>query len=483
MEKIKGITFAPFSRENELYTKESRASFDYMTEHTGVNLIILVPPGIQDTAHSEKISYSDAVGFSDKELREMIRYAKRKGIKVALKPTVNCKDGNWRAFISFFEHEVVCEPKWKNWFKSYETFQVHYARIAQEEDCELFIAGCEMVMTEHREEEWRGVIHAIRQVYDGQVTYNTDKYQENHVTWWDCLDIISSSGYYPSGKWEQELDRIENIVTKYQKPFFFAEVGCMSRKDSQYEPNNWELTGEIRLEEQAEWFEEMFTACERRNWISGFGIWEWGPALPKREDAQKDTSYQICKKPAQEVVYNHFTKKERAPFETLTSEKVKVGRFTVVEDRVRVNNHEQPYDYLEIKGGVSIFAVKDGKIIVQQQYRYPIRSWQWELPGGFVDEGESCEEAAIRELKEETGYEAKKVYSLGAFYPSFGSTNEQIHLFAIECGEKGESEREPGELLSVTEMPVEKFKKLIASGQFMHGAGLAAWARYSLMIE
>lgn len=180
----------------------------------------------------------------------------------------------------------------------------------------------------------------------------------------------------------------------------------------------------------------------------------------------------------QDVICKYYKKEEKSPFETLTSERVKVGRFTVVEDRVRVNGHEQPYDYLEIKGGVSILAIKDDKIIVQQQYRYPIRSWQWELPGGFVDEGESYEEAAIRELKEETGYEAKSVQNLGAFYPSFGSTNEQIHLFAIECGELGESAREPGELLSVTLMPVDKFRKLIASGQFMHGAGLAAWARY-----
>lgn len=478
MEKIKGITFAPFKGKNELYTEESIASFDYMIEHTGANFVFLVPPGLQETSHSEHIAYGNAIDFSDEELRQLIRYVKQKGIKIALKPTVNCKDGNWRAFISFFERDVVCEPKWENWFASYTDFQVHYAQIAQEEDVDLFIAGCEMVMTEHREKEWREVIASVRQVYDGLVTYNTDKYQENNVTWWDCLDMISSSGYYPTGKWEEELNRIENVVKKYQKPFFFAEIGCMSRKDSQYEPNNWSLRGELRLEEQVEWFEEMFAACENRNWVSGYGIWEWAPTIPKDESASQDPTYQVCKKPVQDVICKYYKKEEKSPFETLTSERVKVGRFTVVEDRVRVNGHEQPYDYLEIKGGVSILAIKDDKIIVQQQYRYPIRSWQWELPGGFVDEGESYEEAAIRELKEETGYEAKSVQDLGAFYPSFGSTNEQIHLFAIECGELGESAREPGELLSVTLMPVDKFRKLIASGQFMHGAGLAAWARY-----
>ena len=81
-----------------------------------------------------------------------------------------------------------------------------------------------MVMTEHRSEEWRNVIAAIRNCYHGLVSYNTDKYQEENVTWWDCVDLISSSGYYPIDQWEQELDRIEKIVQKFKKPFFFAEA-------------------------------------------------------------------------------------------------------------------------------------------------------------------------------------------------------------------------------------------------------------------
>ena len=168
----------------------------------------------------------------------------------------------------------------------------------------------------------------------------------------------------------------------------------------------------------------------------------------------------------------------KIPFETLESEKVKAGRFTIVQDHVRVNGHEQPYDYLEIREGVSILPFHNGNILLQRQYRYPVRSWQWELPGGFVDPGETPKKAAVRELKEETGYSVKKLHSLGAFYPSFGSTNEKIWLFAAECGEAGDSAREPGEVIRLTEMSEGAFRKLVAEGEFMHGAGLAAWARY-----
>ena len=114
---------------------------------------------------------------------------------------------------------------------AYSLFQLHYARIAEETRCEMFIAGCEMVMTEHREAEWRKVIESIRSVYNGPVSYNTDKYQEDHVKWWDCVDVISSSGYYPENDWENQLDRIERVVNKFQKPFFFRNRLHVGPKD------------------------------------------------------------------------------------------------------------------------------------------------------------------------------------------------------------------------------------------------------------
>lgn len=95
MDYIKGITFAPFYKRGSLSTQTARKSFDYMIKHTAANFVILAPAGIQKTAHSEEICYTSEDTFSDEELIDMIRYAKSKGIRVGLKPTVNCANGEW----------------------------------------------------------------------------------------------------------------------------------------------------------------------------------------------------------------------------------------------------------------------------------------------------------------------------------------------------------------------------------------------------
>lgn len=306
MQFIKGITFAPFSQRGSFESKEAYDSLNNLKEKTGANLIALVPNGLQETPQSEEIFYTTEATVSDQELISMIQYAHEIGLQVALKPTVNCKNGTWRAHINFFDKDVPCEPKWSNWFAAYTAFQLHYARIAEETSCEIFLAGCEMVMSERRVSEWRKLIADIKKVYSGPVSYNTDKYQEDNVSFWDCVDIISSSGYYPLNDWEQELDRIEKVVNKYQKPFFFAECGCMSTSGSSKVPNDWSIKGEVNLKEQADWYTAMFEACRKRPWVNGFCLWDWAwkPYPPGK--AKTHGGYDIYEKPAQAVTKKYY---------------------------------------------------------------------------------------------------------------------------------------------------------------------------------
>lgn len=308
MEYICGVTFAPFSPKGMLSKKEAFDSLDRLITRTNANLIILVPGGLQDTPQSEHIDFTSGASMADDELINLIAYAKEHGLKTVLKPTVNCKNGTWRAHINFFDEDVPCEPKWSNWFRSYTAFQLHYAEIAQKTGCEMFIAGCEMVQSERREEEWRCLLSDIRKEYGGLLSYNTDKYQEHNVKWWDAVDVISSSGYYPVNDWENQLDRIEKTVRKYNRPFFFAECGCMSTEHAGLTPNAWELKGNVSLQEQAAWYQEMFWAAAKRDWVGGFALWDWGIRQYPAAAAVKHGGYDIYAKPAEKIVAEFYAK-------------------------------------------------------------------------------------------------------------------------------------------------------------------------------
>src|SRR5659263_135749 len=207
-------------------TPEAEQSMQLMKDRLGVTWTTLAFAALQDNAQSTEIHWRDAPTVDEAEVRAGVERAHGLGLQVCLKPMVNCADGTWRAHINFFDVDVPGEPTWGEWFASYTEYLVHYARVAQQTGCELFCIGCEMVQSDRRESEWRALIAEVRAVYSGAITYNCDKYQEDRLTWWDAVDVISSSGYYPEGSWSAQLDRIEQVVTAHGKPFVFLEGGC-----------------------------------------------------------------------------------------------------------------------------------------------------------------------------------------------------------------------------------------------------------------
>ena len=307
MKLIKAFNFAPFFKSS-LDIKIAKESLLKMKTKTNANSVILTPPGLQSTAQSTIIDFTGEEFISDSTLIELIEYAKELELIVILKPTVNCSNGTWRAFINFFDVDVPCEPKWSDWFDSHIQFHKHYAKIAEKTNCYMYICGCEMVMADRKVEHFRNLIKEVKKDFSGLVSYNCDKYQEDHVQFWDSVDVISSSGYYPLGEMKQNFDRIKKVVQKYNKDFFFAEAGCMSSAGSEKVPNNWEYAGELNHKTQAIWLNEFLEECRNTDFISGVGIWDWHYQLFTKEEAEKDKGYSVSEKEAESIVKHHFEK-------------------------------------------------------------------------------------------------------------------------------------------------------------------------------
>lgn len=110
MEAFRAVNFAVFPHRGVLGSGESRKSMEEMVRRIHTNWVIFTPSGMQETPYSEEIRYDGEKSCTDEELYDMIRYAQSLGLKVALKPTVNCDNGVWRARISFLTMMYLANP-------------------------------------------------------------------------------------------------------------------------------------------------------------------------------------------------------------------------------------------------------------------------------------------------------------------------------------------------------------------------------------
>jgi len=114
----------------------------------------------------------------------------------------------------------------------------------------------------------------------------------------------------------------------------------------------------------------------------------------------------------------------------------------------------------------------DGNVILVRQYRLPAREALLEIPAGGVDEGENTEDAAQRELQEETGYRAVRLERLGGFYVSPGYCTEFIHVFVATDLIEDPVDGDEDEDISLERMSLADAVRLIGEGEIKDGKSI-----------
>lgn len=137
---------------------------------------------------------------------------------------------------------------------------------------------------------------------------------------------------------------------------------------------------------------------------------------------------------------------------------------------------KKPYYRLSCNDSVCIIAkTVDNKFILVRQYRPAIGAFTLEFPSGYVDEGESAEEAIKREFTEETGFVCESVSCMGSLRIAPSRLNNTVHVYfgeeARRCGEKGPQDKGI-ELLLVSQ---DEFKEFILEGKYVETAGIAMY--------
>lgn len=152
----------------------------------------------------------------------------------------------------------------------------------------------------------------------------------------------------------------------------------------------------------------------------------------------------------------------------LSSENVYDGVLLhVYRDSVELpDGREGIREYIKHPGAsVMIPITDDGQIILERQYRYPLRKELIELPAGKIDPGEDPLESAQRELEEETGYAAREFIYLGKLNPCIGYSNEVIHIYLARKLEYVEGQQDKDEFIESFQMTLTDALDAVRSGQ------------------
>ena len=152
--------------------------------------------------------------------------------------------------------------------------------------------------------------------------------------------------------------------------------------------------------------------------------------------------------------------------------------FALRSDRLRLPGGavKDPYYVVERPDAAIIFPLTgEGEVVLVRQYRPPLERMELGLPAGLVEEGEKPEDAARRELLEETGYSGDQWEPLGSLASSPSLKDNWAYLFLARGVEESASpDPDEHELVEVVRVPVGDLTGLIWAGEVVSSSGVAA---------
>lgn len=322
----KGMTFGYYARNGYFGSAAARTEVDRMAE-AGVEWVCLVATVMQETVHSTR-QYRDFLHTpDDAELCDIIGHIHRRGLRVMLRPMIECHDGLQRSHIDFPDDGQIVPGKpfhyWHDWFDSYRLLTRHYSRLAERTGCEAYCFDSELDRTVRRNAEWLGVLEEARRNFRGSLTASliclpqfTEQLKADPDHWFFALDTLGSSLYPsaadgPGATVEMMAERLRPVAAAhadfcriYPNPVYFGEIGCCSTAGAAAKPWYWENGGAYDGEEQANYLRALFDACGSEPWFHGLFYWKWDEQNDRptmKDDPAGDKGFTIHGKPALDV--------------------------------------------------------------------------------------------------------------------------------------------------------------------------------------
>lgn len=136
-------------------------------------------------------------------------------------------------------------------------------------------------------------------------------------------------------------------------------------------------------------------------------------------------------------------------------------------------------------GAVCIVPITDGgEVILERQYRYAVGETLIEIPAGKLDSADEVPlEAALRELREETGIVPAEMTYMGVYYGSPAIMGEKIHMYMARGLTFGSDDLDSDEFLEVFKLPLDEAVEMTLRGEISDGKTQVALLRAKMMLD
>jgi len=286
-----------------------------------VEWVAVIPFFYQQDEQTSKLRMRDSYDTwsrRDSMFIEVIDQLHQRNLRVHFKPHLWMNSG-WRSNIN-----LTSKRHWDSWFDSYRITMLHYARMAQETQVDLFCIGTELKTTiKEQPQKWCDLIAEIKAIYHGKLTYaaNWDG-DYDVIPFWDELDYIGIQAYFPLTEvenpdleaikrgWDEHIQVLESLSRQHDKPILFTEVGYKSEASATIRPWEWGSAFGTLYKQKSDLtqllaYEALFQKLWHREWFAGIYIWQWD-IRSKEEKAAQNINFSPRFKPAENVIAKWF---------------------------------------------------------------------------------------------------------------------------------------------------------------------------------